>query len=341
MIYNTSKRFLPIYKSGPPGPDFDNMPLTYKALSNGTNNIRLSGSGSNWAYKLNDNQWQSYTNNTQIDLSTSGDIVLFSGSCNNPIVSRGTGNLEVCGNLSSVVGSVELTANKQLSAMFSGQTCLTHASGLIIPCLSSAPSGMRHMFSNCTNMVTAPQVRTNSWGNHGAAAMFSGCTSLTSITMDWSYTTDNYALQKIFRGCTGIRKLRILGPTTVQTWPSYANNFNVWLEQTSGAVVQCAEVEWTSWPKATYDGVEYYFDKQSTHPFLNGVTNNNQYGIFIGPASLDNTYKPSNWTRITKDNGVMILSSTNRSEYSSKLNSIVTDLVWNDSTNHYDLIFAD
>lgn len=323
-------------------PSYYTTPLTYKALAEGDNYIRLSGANSNWKYKVNNGAWQTYTNNDKLTLA-SGDTISFSGVCANTLTSRVVGNIEVYGNLSSVVGNTELTTEKQLYAMFSGQTGLVHASGLVIPftSTSASPSGMRQMFASCTSLITAPVIQTTAWGNHGCAAMFSGCTSLTSVTMNWSNTTSNYAMQKVFRGCTALRKVTILGPTTVQTWKSGDNNQNNWLEQTSGAIIQMVEVDWTSWPKATWEGVEYYFDMWSTNPFLNGVTNNNEYGIFIAPASLDNTYKPSNWTRITKDaNGVMTLSSTNRSEYVEHIGEMVGQIVWNDSTGHYDLVFA-
>ena len=307
-------------------PTYYNAPLTFKALAEGTNTVSLSGP-IDLNYRINNGSWQQYFINTTLTLA-SGDVVSFSGSSYGQITGSVVGNVEVYGNLSSVIGRDYLSYDKQLCQMFKGQTGLVHASGLVIPftSTSAAPSGMRWMFADCTNLITAPVIQTTEWGNHGCAAMFSGCTSLTSVTFNWSKTTNNYAMQKVFRGCTSLRKVTILGPTTTQAVP-FNNN---WLDQTSGATIQMVEVDWTSWPNFT----------DSNNPFISGAANS-EYSIFIAPASLDNSIKPSNWTRITKDeNGIMTLSSTNRSEYVEHIGEMVGQIVWNDSTGHYDLVFA-
>ena len=327
--YNRFPVYYNIGGDEPPEPDWSTMPLTFKALSNtNTNYVKLSGSAANWQYKINDGAWQTYTNNSQVTL-TSGDTVSFSGTNTGTNKATVVGEIGVYGNLSTAMGTTDMYAN-QFSGMFSSQTGLVHASGLIIPYTSASTKGLRQMFEKCTNLISPPQVYASGWAGNGGAAMFSGCTALTATpAMNFSvqYSGGNYTLQKMFINCSGMREAKIIGQTTVNY---HSDNYGNWLAQFSGCSVQKVEVDWTSWPSFA-----------QTDVFLAGITSNNQYGILIGPASLDNTYKPSNWTRIVKDNGVMTLSSTNRSEYSSKLNSIVTNLVWNDSTNHYDLVFAE
>ena len=108
----------------------------------------------------------------------SGDTISFSGSCNGQLTSRVAGNIEVFGNLSSVVGNASTMKNSQFYQMFYNQTGLIHASGLVIPYASAAPSGMKQMFASCSNLQTAPKLSAETLGEQCYAYMFDQCTAL-------------------------------------------------------------------------------------------------------------------------------------------------------------------
>lgn len=159
MIYNTSKRFLPIFKSGPqPGPDYSTMPLTFKSY--GTTNIFLKTNGNGapiktFYYSLNGGPWTLYINNrggrytgSTIYLSD-GDTIAFSGTPNNLSLQvqndqsqwmfNNSGNwtesnyLQAYGNVQSLHNWQDFETNNCYRSLFRSSTMISSCWNVIFP----------------------------------------------------------------------------------------------------------------------------------------------------------------------------------------------------------------
>lgn len=106
-------------------------------------------------------------------------------------------------------------------SLLKGSTNLLDASELILPVtdVSSFVNGhiYAHMFQNCRNLVTAPDLTVDVVGKNLYDQMFSGCTSLKYIKCLVTYTGSNYTftywVNGVPSGGTFVKKAGITWPT--------------------------------------------------------------------------------------------------------------------------------
>lgn len=176
MIYNTSKRFLPILNSdqpGPPGPgpgpDYSAMPVTFKSTGTTTiqfyNRRNVTISQLPLSARYNGAQWAQVNNFNNISLYD-GDTLELSGSLVDSynwsskwwsIISNGTGTLELYGNLMAL-RNWENTFNNtyQFAELFCGNSRLVDATKLVLPAPTLSSDCYRSLLKECSILTGGP-----------------------------------------------------------------------------------------------------------------------------------------------------------------------------------------
>ena len=213
-----------------------NNPLTFTAqASNST--IKLTQNGKpvvdGLQYRTNiNNDWLTYTINTEIELTNVGDYVQFqntndqlSTSNSNYVQFEMTGKIAASGNIQSMLdysysctdwcyhkmfyGCKSLISAPKLpatqltemcySGMFYGCESLTTVPS-ILPATTLALTCYNCMFKRCTNLTVAPELPATELAGYCYNEMFYGCTNLNYVKVgftDWTVTATNNWLNSV------------------------------------------------------------------------------------------------------------------------------------------------
>lgn len=200
------------------------MPLTFEIVSDG--NIvwraRNAGSTKTIEYKKNDGEWTeitSATGNSAPSISVvSGDTVQFRG--NNATYSDENGkanyfsgttcSFNLKGNIMSLISADNYSTLNTFesaitfSAFFVGCPVVS-AENLILPASELIQGCYRFMFSGCTSLISAPNLKALNLANECYYFMFANCTSLSSVQNELP-ALSGYSLSycAMFSGCTSL-----------------------------------------------------------------------------------------------------------------------------------------
>ena len=95
--------------------------------------------------------------------------------------------------------------------MFSGCTSLTSAPELKATTLAN--NCYQYMFSGCTSLTSAPELKATTLVGSCYESMFSGCTSLEKAPELKATTLANYCYDSMFNGCTKLSSVTMLAPS--------------------------------------------------------------------------------------------------------------------------------
>lgn len=219
MIYNTSKRFLPIInpnQPGPgpgPGPDYSTMPLTFKAID-GPITIRYTKNGDKTQtrdinYSIdNGNTWTQFAIFTNITIQEGQSMILtgssqyWSGGTDywrNKLFFMFSGNVEIQGNITSLTESKVPTWHGYFNGVFSdtwSSDANIYAHNLYLPefNIGTYNSHYINLFKYSTALKTAPVIRSSTVDPSSYFQMFYGCTNLSSMEVEFTnYDNSNNA----------------------------------------------------------------------------------------------------------------------------------------------------
>ncbi len=208
-------------------------PLTLEALTDGT--IMVNDPKSGMQYSLNGGAKAAVTSES-IPVSA-GDKVRFYGngtSINNydgTHIAGGSAQVKVYGNIMSLIdetGYATLTTllnqNRVFCGLFSDNTNLTDASGLLLPATTLATECYDGMFAGCTSLAAAPELPATTLADYCYSSMFYGCTSLTTAPELPATTLANNCYEGMFYGCTSLTTAPEL-PATTLAYQCYLNMF--------------------------------------------------------------------------------------------------------------------
>ena len=235
--------------------------LTFDILSDGDIILYNDESTNNKTiyYSVNDGDWVTATiNPSKIYINLrNGDKIRLKGyneSYNGNNIKVDT-NANVYGNIMSLiygdncVGQTILPSELNFCNIFFGSK-IVNAANLVLPAKTLSPRCYDSMFSNCSELTTAPALPSTTLASGCYQYMFYGCTKLTTapelpaITLKsscYSYmfygctslatapelpATDltYYCYQNMFRGCTSLTQAPVLPATTLVTY-CYQNMF--------------------------------------------------------------------------------------------------------------------
>jgi len=197
-------------------------PLTMEAITAGT--IVVSKPRSGMKYSLNGGAKTAVPDGTAITVAV-GDKVAFYGSgtsitayysddgnSNDTKISGGTAQVKVYGNIMSLVDEMsyetatELTGDFAFSGLFSGNTKLTDASGLLLPATNLTKACYQCMFEYCTGLTTIPEalLPATTLANQCYEGMFCGCKALTTAPELKAETLAGWCYYGMFSGCKAL-----------------------------------------------------------------------------------------------------------------------------------------
>jgi len=171
------------------------MPLTMEALTDG--NIVVFDPQDGMKYSKNGGAKTTMTETTSISVSA-GDKVQFYGNGTSitcyygTSIAGGSAKVKVYGNIMSLLNETDFATATTLTAkneytflnLFSYNTTLTDASGLLLPATTLAQYCYASMFKDCTGLTTAPALPATTLATSCYTGMFSGCSSLTDTPAD-------------------------------------------------------------------------------------------------------------------------------------------------------------
>lgn len=235
------------------------IPNTYfyvRALQNTCVKFRGLGSNDesnlydrNLVYSLNYDDWETYTNDTEISLNKN-DVIFFkrNGSAESPLTGKtgyfafGNGQVAVGGNVASILDGVNCTTwvdeisssyNFVFCRLFKECTSLVDASELILPFHKiSASNCYNAMFDGCTNLTKVPKyvLAREITGSACFYAMFRGCTSLVSGMTIYATSVTSNGCMYMYENCPNLTNMTI-----------YTDNggFDYWLSgnNTNGTLI--------------------------------------------------------------------------------------------------------
>ena len=173
-------------------------PLTMEALTDGTIEVNMSGSGTlstGMKYAVNGGEKTTITTTTTITVAA-GDKVQFYGNGtstteygNNPEVKlQGTAETKVYGNIMSLLDetgyetATAISGNYVFYALFRNNANLKDASGLLLPAMTLANDCYSNMFHDCSSLTEAPVLPAPTLVSGCYNAMFYNCRKLNSVT---------------------------------------------------------------------------------------------------------------------------------------------------------------
>lgn len=237
------------------------MPLTFEIVSGGTINWKAKNvnnkSIKTIEYKLNNGEWTSITSNAGSSAPTinvvAGDIVQFRG--NNTAYAEGisyystfdgtTAYFNVYGNIMSLIDSVNYSSLTSIATdafirLFKGLNVIS-ANNLILRIIND--QCYFELFSNCSLLISAPELPSITIGRGSYNSMFAHCTSLTTAPALPATTLVYQSYATMFYGCTNLNYIKCLA-----TDISAQNCTISWLNSVSstGTFVKKVGVEWPS-----------------------------------------------------------------------------------------------
>ena len=186
------------------------VPLTVEAITAGT--IMVNSPKEGMQYSLNGGAKTAVT--TTIDVAA-GDKVQFYGngtsitSYNGTQIKGGTAKVKVYGNIMSLVdeegfATAALTATSAFTGLFTGNTTLTDASGLLLPATTLTSYCYSEMFKGCTALTAAPALPATKLGDGCYHMMFQNCSALTAAPELPATTLTGGCYNRMFAGCTNL-----------------------------------------------------------------------------------------------------------------------------------------
>ena len=186
------------------------VPLTIEAITAGT--IMVNSPKEGMQYSLNGGAKAAVT--TTIDVAA-GDKVQFYGngtsitSYNGTQIKGGTAKVKVYGNIMSLVdeegfATAALTATSAFTGLFTGNTTLTDASGLLLPATTLTSYCYSEMFKGCTALTAAPALPATKLGDGCYHMMFQNCSALTAAPELPATTLTGGCYNRMFAGCTNL-----------------------------------------------------------------------------------------------------------------------------------------
>ena len=171
-----------------------------------------------------------------------------------------SGTFDIYGNIMSLLYSDHFKNEKDLQdgginttfvSLFSGNETLRYAENLILPATSLSPDCYASLFSDCSNLITAPKLPATVLEESCYSGMFSGCHSLKKAPnlpakylakscYEWMFTDctsivsapalpatnlKDYCYEGMFQGCTKLTSAPSL-PATVMTYGCYKQLFD-------------------------------------------------------------------------------------------------------------------
>lgn len=253
-------------------PGYSAMPLTFEFLDNGTLFFKSEYNGQaagqlplyrTIQYSLNGGDWSSIT--SSVDQGTpiavqAGDILQVRGDneyyswadsyfVKNNFFSVSSGcSFNVYGNAMSLINSTnyqdleEFTASHALNGLFKGNPGLLSAENLVLPATGLTSSCYSTMFTDCTNLITAPaELPATTLADNCYAGMFYTCTSLTKVPELPATTLMPLCYARLFRECTNLHYVKCMA-----TDVSARNCLQDWFlsAATTGTFEKAAGVEW-------------------------------------------------------------------------------------------------
>ena len=201
-------------------------PLTLEAITAGS--IVVNNPQQDMQYTLNGGAKTAMTATTTIEVKAK-DKVAFYGkgtkitSYNNTIIA-GSGEgfqCKVYGNIMSLLDetgfetATKLSGNMVFNKLFSGNTTLTDASGLLLPATTLTQNCYYQMCNGCSALTTAPALPATELAKNCYRQMFNGCTALTTAPALPATTLTSYCYYKMFLGCTSLTAAPTLPATTL------------------------------------------------------------------------------------------------------------------------------
>ena len=195
------------------------IPLTFEAIREGTVTLEKVGNftpNSGVQYRIGDTgDWSNYSYGTGISLQ-SGEKLQFRSTSNDAYAEGDnqyshftcTADCYLYGNLCSLFdnNTAELPSYA-CTKMFYGNTHIKiRSSGwnLVLSAISMGRACYKEMFSGCTALTRAPELRAISLYDYCYQNMFSGCTALTTAPELRATSLRDYCYQNMFSGCTAL-----------------------------------------------------------------------------------------------------------------------------------------
>ena len=200
--------------------------LTFEVAEDGTFSFSKDG----LSYSLdNGTTWVALSAGSSTPTVTAGSKVLWKG--NYKAISDGdfgqfssTGEFDVSGNVMSLTYGDDFKDKTDLAGsdycfygLFYGCSKLVYASDIALPATNLVSYCYSHMFSDCTSLITAPELPAITLANSCYAYMFQGCTSLTVAPELPAITLANSCYAYMFQGCSFLIVAPRLPVTTLVT----------------------------------------------------------------------------------------------------------------------------
>lgn len=221
-------------------------PLTFEAMEAGAEvrfNLQYSNNSSlnkHVEYSTDDGDtWVTYPSNYTIVLANVGDKVSF--RCNTSSIYYGayysgqsnktftvTRNCFVYGNILSLVNyNTYLSQNATFKNLFNGCTSIYNhpTNPLLLPATHLTAQCYDYMFTNCSNLTTAPALPAETLAYECYHCMFYGCTSLTTAPALPATTLAQSCYNYMFNNCTNLTNVPLSLPATTLAPSCYSYMF--------------------------------------------------------------------------------------------------------------------
>lgn len=177
--------------------------LTFVALENSTFTFNGGSKNTSIQYSVNNgNTWVTLTSGVASPTISSGSKIMWklvSKNDYNVGSFAASGNFEAKGNIMSLIygddfdGKTSFGDNKNVAALFSGNTYIVSAENLELPATTLNRNCYSSMFRDCTSLTKAPSVLpSTSIPQQGYEHMFRGCSSLTAVSENLLASVTNF-----------------------------------------------------------------------------------------------------------------------------------------------------
>lgn len=165
--------------------------------------------------------------------------------------------IKIYGNLMSLIygddfiGKYTMYDNTKFVKLFTNSNAIADASGLIMSIQELKPYCYQEMFSNCVNLVKAPELPSQSLAEHCYQNMFAGCTSLTKAPQLPARNLQPSCYSNMFDGCESLNYVYCMANYTNQNLET-----SYWLNDVAatGTFVKRSGVTWDSGIDGIPDG---------------------------------------------------------------------------------------
>ena len=306
-------------------------------------NIKWSGSttANTLSYsKDNGDNWTTANNRTIISVAA-GDKVLWKGTPT-PQSSKGIGTFSgdtnarysVEGNAMSLLYGDDFNEQTSLEGknyafyyLFRSNTNVTSAENLSLPATTLSRSCYGSMFSDCTNLTTAPELPATTLADYCYGGMFASCTSLTTAPELSATTLANHCYVSMFQGCTSLTTAPELLATTLA---DYCYNY---MFSACTSLTAAPELPATTLSSGCYGGMFDGCTNLTTVPELSATTLADYCysGMFAGCTSLTTAPELSATTLAENCYRYMFINCTSL----SSIKCLATNISANGCTNNW------